>query len=112
MNSKVNIFIQLIKKCMIYTIKKSEKKAQRKNKGKYCFKEIIMNPQFLQKKKKMKYFFYFELKDKYLDKLKIHLYLNMEKRHNKTQENELIIELSSNTVDSEESIMKKVRRKI
>ena len=78
-----------------------EKRIKRKNRRKKNQKEIQMNTKFLQKKKKMEFFSSNELKDSYFDKLKIHLHLNMAKRHNKSQESELIIELSSSTMESE-----------
>ena len=82
-----------------------QKKSRRKNKRKTYFYDIQISQQFLKKKKKIEYFSASELKDKYFDTLKIHLHLDMEKRHNKTKESEIIIELSSSTTDSDESII-------
>ena len=78
-----------------------QKRIKRKNRRKKNHKEFQLNTKFLHKKKKMEFFSSNELKDSYFDKLKIHLHLNMAKRHNKSQESEIVIELSSSTTESE-----------
>jgi hypothetical protein len=67
-------------------------------------KEVQTNPKFLSRKKKIEYFSDSELKDMYLDKLKIHLHLNLDKRYIKARETELVIDLSPSTFQSEENL--------
>ena len=51
----------------------------------------------------MEYFSPSEIKDAYFDKLKIHLHLNMIKRKIKSHQNDLVIELNSNSSSNDES---------
>ena len=67
-------------------------------------KKFKNNSKFLSKKKKIEGFTKSELKGDNLYKLQIHLHLNLTKRHMKIKENELIIDLSSNTSQSEETL--------
>ena len=83
-----------------------KKRTKRRNKRKNNSNGIQTNTKFLQKKKKMEFFSVSELKDKYFDKLKEHLHLNMVKRHNKDKERELVIEISSSIEESEENEIK------
>ena len=83
-----------------------KKRTKRRNKRKNNSNDIQTNTKFLQKKKKIEFFTVSELKDKYFDKLKVHLHLNMAKRHNKDKERELVIELSSSIEESEENEIK------
>ena len=53
----------------------------------------------------MEYFSNSELKDSYLDKLKLHLHLNLDKRYIKARETELVIDLSPSTFQSEENLI-------
>ena len=62
----------------------------------------------LSKKKKIEYFSNAELNDDSLDRLKIHLYINLTETHkedSKKSNDELIIDLSSTNVPSEENII-------
>ena len=81
--------------------KKSKRRyKRRKNYGKSKKLKIDKNP--LSKKIKIEFFSNHELKDEYLDKLKIHLHLNLDKRHITKEESELIIDLGSSTFQSDE----------
>ena len=79
------------------------KLLKRKNKRKSKFKDLQTSSKFLKKKKKMEYFSPSEIKDAYFDKLKIHLHLNMIKRKIKSHQNDLVIELNSNSSSNDES---------
>ena len=81
-----------------------KRRLKRKNKAKIA-KEVQTNPKFLSRKKKIEYFSDSELKDMYLDKLKIHLHLNLDKRYIKARETELVIDLSPSTFQSEENLI-------
>ena len=62
----------------------------------------------LSKKKKIEYFSNAELNDDSLDRLKIHLYINLTETHkedSKKSNDELIIDLSSTSAPSEENIV-------
>ena len=74
---------------------KLRKKDKRSKKNK-------TNEIFISKKLRIEFFSKSELKDFYLDKLKIHLHLNLAKRLIKSGESELIIDLGSSTSLSEE----------
>ena len=80
-----------------------KKHIKRRNQRKSKSKEYQTSSKFLQKKKKMDYFSYNELKDDYFDKLKLHLHLNMKKRQNKIPQSDLVIELSSSSSSNDES---------
>ena len=69
--------------------------TKRKNKTKKN-KEIKEKIKLLNKKRKIEFFSETELKDIYYDKLKNHLYINIPKRNINKNENDLIIDLSSN----------------
>ena len=89
----------------MYQIYCEEIKRKIRHKGKNKTKRTkdnISNMRLLSKKKKIESFTKSELKNTYLDKLKIHLHLNLAKRHIKPQDDELIIDLSSSTSESEE----------
>ena len=77
--------------------KKRSKKGQKKE-------EIQLGTKHLAKKKKIEGFSRVELKDSYYEKLKNHLYINMAKRHTNKVENEVIIDLSSNSSSHSEEI--------
>ena len=80
--------------------KRSKRRCKRrKNSGK---SKKPIDKKLLSKKKKIEFFSNYELKDTYLDKLKIHLHLNLDKRHITKEESELIIDLSSSTFQSDE----------
>ena len=79
-----------------------KKRLKRKNKAKIA-KKLQTNIKFLSKKKKIEYFSDSELKDLYLDKLKIHLHLNLDKRYIKARETELVVDLSSSATQSDEN---------
>ena len=82
-------------------MKRLKKEQKEEIKEKKNTNGIQANTKFLQKKKKIEFFTVSELKDKYFDKLKVHLHLNMAKRHNKDKEKELVIELSSSIEENE-----------
>ena len=63
-------------------------------------KEVHNDVKFLSKKKKFEGFTESELKDIYYDKLKAHLHINTKKKERK---NEIIIELSSNSTQTDEN---------
>ena len=66
---------------------------------------------FLSRKKKIEFFTDSELKDSYLDKLKLHLHLNLDKRYIKARECELVIDLTSNDTKTEDNITKEESNK-
>ena len=83
------------------------KKKRTKNKAKKS-KESENEKKFLCKKKKVEYFSDAELNEHYLDRLKIHLYINLnekQKDDSKALNDELIIDLSSTTTPSEENLV-------
>ena len=83
------------------------KKKRIKKKGKKS-KESENEKKFLGKKKKIEFFSDGELNEHNLDKLKIHLYINLndkQKDESKTSNDELIIDLSSTNTPSEENIV-------
>ena len=83
-----------------------KKREKRKNKNK-CSKESENNSKFTTKKRKIEYFSDIELNDLYLDKLKTHLYINVNKKSIKVIPNDyLIIDLSYNGCQSEDIISK------
>lgn len=89
-----NIFCEEVKKKKI--LKKKKKNVKESENGQ----------KFLAKKKKFEYFSDLELNDEYLDKLKNHLYINTHKKSkedDKLSKTELIIDLSSTNIQSEES---------
>lgn len=79
-----------------------KRRLKRRNKTK-AIKEIQTNMVFLSKKRKIEYFSNSELKDLFLEKLKIHLHLDLAKRRFETKESELIIDLSPSSLLSEET---------
>ena len=80
----------------IYCNEITRKKKSKKNKEKI---------KLLNKKRKIEFFSETELKDIYYDKLKLHLHINVSKRTDIKNENDLIIDLSSNkTSFSDENI--------
>ena len=83
------------------------KKKTNKNKTKKT-KESENEKKLLGKKKKIEYFSDIELNEPYLDRLKTHLYINLndkQKDVSKTLNDELIIDLSSTNTPSEENIV-------
>ena len=85
----------------------NKKKKRIKKKGKKS-KESENEKKFLAKKKKIKFFSDGELNENYLDKLKIHLYINLnekQKDESKISNDILIIDLSSTNTPSEENIV-------
>ena len=85
----------------------ANKKKRNKNKAKKL-KESENEKKLLSKKKKIEYFSNAELNDDSLDRLKIHLYINLNEKHkedSKKSNDELIIDLSSTNVPSEENII-------
>ena len=83
---------------------------QKKNKTKIS-KVIQNNMKFLSRKKKIEFFTDSELKDSYLDKLKLHLHLNLDKRYIKARECELVIDLTSNDTKTEDNVTKEESNK-
>jgi hypothetical protein len=82
-------------------VKKTKKRSKRVQKS----KEIPTGIKSLSKARKIEGFSKAELKDILYEKLKNHLFINIFKRHNIKQENQVIIDLSSNTTShSEENI--------
>lgn len=79
-----------------------KRRLKRRNKTK-AIKEIQTNMVFLSKKRKIEYFSNSELKDLFLEKLKIHLHLDLAKRRFETKESEIIIDLSPSSLLSEET---------
>ena len=79
-----------------------KRRLKRRNKTK-VIKEIQTNMVFLSKKRKIEYFSNSELKDLFLEKLKIHLHLDLAKRRFETKESEVIIDLSPSSLLSEET---------
>ena len=79
-----------------------KRRLKRRNKTK-VIKEIQTNMVFLSKKRKIEYFSNSELKDLLLEKLKIHLHLDLAKRRFETKESEVIIDLSPSSLLSEET---------
>ena len=77
----------------------SKKGIKKRNKAKSC-KQVSNDTKFISKKKKYEYFSDYELRDIYYDKLRAHLHINLKK---KKLENEIIIELNSNSTQSDES---------
>ena len=85
----------------------NKKKKRIKKKGKKS-KESENEKKFLAKKKKIEFFSDGELNENYLDKLKIHLYINLnekQKDESKISNDILIIDLSSTNTPSEENIV-------
>ena len=80
-----------------------QKRTTKRNKRKSISKDFKTSIKFLSKKKKIEFFTNSELKDEFFDKLKVHLHLNMIQRHTKAQENDVIIDLTSSTFESEEN---------
>ena len=93
----------------MYNIFLEEIKKQKRFKNKRRKLKVISNNQkFLTKKKKIEYFSDSELNDTYLDMLKIHLHININKKRNrdlKTQNDDLIIDLTPTNSRSEEIII-------
>ena len=88
-----NIFCELVKK---------QKRVKNKHRK---LKVISSKHKFLTKKKKIEYFSDSELNDQYLDMLKIHLHINIDKKPNKDskkQNDDLIIDLAPTNTPSEE----------
>ena len=86
----------------MYNIFCEEVKKNKMSKNKRRKLKIISNNQkFLTKKKKIEYFSDSDLNDEYLDMLKIHLHINISKKR-KTQNGNLIIDLTSINTPSEE----------
>ena len=82
-------------------VKKTKKRSKRVQKS----KEIPTGIKSLSKARKIEGFSKAELKDILYEKLKNHLFINIFKRHNIKQENQVIIDLSSSTTShSEENI--------
>ena len=81
---------------------KSLPKRRRKTKKFKEGREYKNNEKFLSKKRKFEFFSNLELEEAYLDKLKVHLHLNLDKRLIKSKESEIIIDLSSNSFKSDE----------
>lgn len=79
-----------------------KKRLKGKNKAKIA-KEFQTKLTFLSRKKKIEYFSDSELKDLYLNKLKIHLHLNLAKKFTKARESEIIIDLSPSSSQDEEN---------
>ena len=86
------------------------RRTKKKNKTKIS-KLIQNNVNFLSRKKKIECFSNSELKDSYLDKLKLHLHLNLDKRYIKTRECELVIDLTSNDTKTEDNVTKEESNK-
>ena len=81
----------------MYSIFCEEIKKKKRYKKKNNILESFNDKKFLSKKRKTEYFSDSELNDKYLDKLKIHLHINTEKKqikNRKTSNDNLIIDLS------------------
>ena len=89
----------------MYNIFCEEIKKKRKYKNKTNLLESSNEKKLLSKKRKMEYFSDTELNDKYLDKLKIHLHINTEKKqinNIKSSNDNLIIDLSPINFQNEE----------
>ena len=83
------------------------KKKRYKNKNKKNLLESLNENEYIGKKRKIEYFSDIELNDDYLDKLKTHLYINIDKKQNKNKnisKSNLIIDLSSSNKQKEDSI--------
>ena len=81
----------------MYSIFCEEIKKKKNYKNKNNFLEPLNDKKLLSKKRKKEYFSDSELNDKYLDKLKIHLHINTEKKkikNRKTSNDNFIIDLS------------------
>lgn len=90
-----NIFCEELKK------KKSFKNISK------SLKDIPKDIKFIAKKRKIECFSDFELNNDYLDKLKTHLHININKKQSKGDKHpneDLIIDLSSSATQSEENI--------
>ena len=79
-------------------VKKNKKRSKRVQKS----KEIPTGIKSLSKARKIEGFSKAELKDILYEKLKNHLFINIFKRHNAKQENQVIIDLSSSTTSHSE----------
>ncbi len=91
----------------MYEIYCDELKRRSKKKNKTKISKVIQNNmKFLSRKKKIEFFTDSELKDSYLDKLKLHLHLNLDKRYIKARECELVIDLTSNFTQNEDNFTK------
>ena len=88
----------------MYNIYCSEVKKMRKKRSKKVpkNKEIKSGIKSLSKSKKIEGFSKSELKDSYYEKLKNHLFINFVKRHINKPENQVIIDLSSNSTSHSE----------
>ena len=87
-----NIFCEEVKK---------QKTAKNKNKA---IKYPVNTPKFLGRKKKIEFFSDSDLNDDYYDKLKAHLYININKKQNiatNSSNDNLVIDLSSTNTSSE-----------
>lgn len=80
------------------------KKSKRRSKKAPKKEEIPNKNKFLNKKKKIEDFTRAELKDAFYAKLRNHLYIHSNKKNNNKMENEVIIELSSNTTTQSDEI--------
>ena len=90
----------------MYSIFCEEIKKKKINKNKKNLLVSSNGKNFLSKKRKLEYFSDTELNDKYLDKLKIHLHINTEKKQiksRKTSNDNLIIDLSPINCKNEEN---------
>ena len=88
----------------MYKMYYHELKKKKKKLKIYQKKKEIEEIKLLNKKRKIEFFTETELKDIYYDKLKIHLYINVIKRNVK-QDNDVIVDLSSNTTSHSEDII-------
>ena len=79
-------------------VKRTKKRSKRVQKS----KEIPTGIKSLSKARKIEGFSKAELKDILYEKLKNHLFINIFKRHNAKQENQVIIDLSSSTTSHSE----------
>ena len=86
----------------IYCAELKKRKLLERKKNNKRYKELKIISQFISKKKRIEFFSKTELDDIYLDKLKIHLHLNLDKRSIKSKESELIVDLSSNNSQNDE----------
>ena len=77
------------------------KKRYNKSKNLKRINGIKTYHEFISKKKKNEFFTKSELKDINLDKLKIHLHLNLDKRQIKTKENDIIIDICESSSQDE-----------
>ena len=89
----------------MYDIYCAELKKGKKKSKKAPKKEVFQSgTKLLSKKRKVEGFTKTELKESCYDKLKIHLYINMAKRHSNKVENEVIIDLSSNSTTNTDEL--------